>query len=429
MVPFFGILYVVAFVALCARHPKWALIAIFATTPFHLNLSEGVVKYSITEINLLLTLPLLALKLRNERHGASLGSMALPIYAYLLVCALSTLVNWKGAEAVVSWVQMFTYIVITVLIFSLLCKPDDLRKVPYYLVGFCVFWSLFGIKVDFLFMFLRKNSFGASLAVGFLCAYELWIARGYSKIPLLKDWTRLALMGAMLIIFTGLAMTLSRGAWLGMVAGMFAIGAIRGNVKPLLKVGAILVPVALVVWLGLPPEMKAYVTGFDPEQNRNIELRMATLQETQALFYDSPLFGQGLGLRKDIDATNLFWLVLSETGVLGAIAFSWMFWNFYRLAWRARGILPPSDPRYTLLSLGVALMTYKLVHGMVDHYWTRGALTNAWAGLGMIFCYCRIPAEARARQLQQQALQQRAARELALQAQVREKRLKRAPVA
>ena len=429
MAPFFGILYAVAFVALCAQRPKWALIALFATTPFHLNLSEGMVKYSITEINLLLTLPLLALRLRESREGASLGSMALPIYAYLLVCALSSLITWKGGDAVVSWVQMVSYIVVTVLIFALLCKPDDLRKVPYYLVGVCVLWSLFGIKVDFIFMFLRKNAFGASLAVGFLCAYELWVARGYLKIPLRKDWPRLALMGAMLIIFTGLIMTLSRGAWLGTVAGMVAIGAMRGNMKPLLKIGAILVPVVLIVWFNLPPEMKAYVVGFDPEQNRNIELRVMTLQETQQLFYDSPLFGQGLGLRKDIDATNLFWLVLSETGVLGAIAFSWMFWNFYRLAWRARAILPPSDPRYTLLSLGVALMTYKLFHGMVDHYWTRGALTNAWAGLGMILCYCRIPAEARARELQRQALQKRADRELALQAQVREKRLNRAPVA
>ncbi len=424
----FGLVYAFIFVALCARRPQWALIAIFATTPFHFNLSEGAVKYSITEINLLLTLPILALKLREAREGASLKSMLLPICAYLLVCGLSSLITWKGGEAIASWVQMVTYLVITVLIFSLLCKPDDLRKVPYYLVGICVFWSLFGMKVDFTFMFLRKNAFGASLAVGFLCAYELWVARGYDKRALWNDRPRIALLGAMLIIFTGLLMTLSRGAWLGTVAGMIAIGVIRGNVKPLLKIGAVLVPVVLLVWFNLPPEMKAYVTGFDADQNRNIELRLMTLEQTQQMFNDSPIFGQGLGLRKDIDATNLVWLVLAETGVLGALAFSWMFWNFYRLAWRARGLLPPSDPRFTLLSLGVALMTYKLVHGMVDHYWTRGALTNAWAGLGMILCYCRIPIEARARELHGQALAKRAARERALKAQVSAKRLNRAPV-
>ena len=409
-----GLTYALIFVALCARRPQWALIAIFATSPLHFDLGSGAIKYSITEINLILTLPLLALRLREARHGVSLGPLTLPILAYLLVCALSTLINWQGSEAIVSWVQMLLYVVVTVLVFSHLCTPDQLRKVPYYLVAVCVGWALFGMKVHFDFMFLKKNAFGASLAVGFLCAYDLWIARGYVKRPLRQDKIRLALAGAMLIIFTGLMMTLSRGAWLGTLAGLIVIGIMRGSVKPLLKVGAILVPIVLIVWFNLPPELKAYTFGFDAEQNRNIELRLITLQQTQQLFHDNPIFGAGLGLRKNIDATNVVWLALSETGILGALAFGWIFWNFARLAWRARHILPPSDPRFTLLSLGTALMTYKLAHGMVDHYWTRGALTNAWAGYGMILCYCRIPLEARARELQQLAHQKRAAHALAL---------------
>ena len=409
-----GLAYALCFVVLCARKPQWALIAIFASAPLHFDLGSGAIKYSITEINLLLTLPLLALRLREARHGISLGPLTVPICAYLLVCGLSTLIGWQGSEAIVSWVQMFAYVVITVLVFARLCTPDDLRKVPYFLVAVCVLWALFGMKVNFEFMFLRKNAFGASLAIGFLCAYDLWIARGYTKRPLRKDRVRMALTGAMLVIFTGLLMTLSRGAWLGTVAGLLVIGMVRGNVKPLLKIGAVLVPIAVVVWFNLPPELKAYTVGFDAEQNRNIELRLLTLQQTQQMFYDNPIFGKGLGLRKGIDATNIVWLALAETGVLGALSFAWIFFNFYRLVWRARRILPPSDPRFTLLSLGAALMTYKLAHGMVDHYWTRGALTNAWAGLGMILCYCRIPLEARARELQQQALHNRAVRALAM---------------
>ena len=181
----------------------------------------------------------------------------------------------------------------------------------------------------------------------------------------------------------------------------------------MLKISAVLVPIVLIIWFNLPPELKAYTFGFDAEQNRNIELRYMTLQQTQQLFSDNPVFGAGLGLRKNIDATNVAWLALAETGVLGALAFAWIFWNFYRLIWRARKILPPSDPRFTLLSLGAALMTYKLAHGMVDHYWTRGALTNAWAGFGMILCYCRIPLEARARELHALAERKRAAHALA----------------
>ncbi len=408
-----GLAYALVFVAVCARRPQWALIAIFATSPLQFDLGSGALKYSITEINLLLTLPLLALRLRESRHGASLGPLTLPICAYLLVCALSTFINWQGSEAVVSWVQMFLYIVVTVLVFAYLCPPEQVRKVPYYLVGVCVLWALFGMKVHFDFMFLRKNAFGSSLAMGFLCAYDGWIARGYLKRPLWQDKARLALTGAMLIIFTGLLMTLSRGAWLGAVGGIIVIGILRGSVKPLLKISAVLVPIILIVWFNLPPELKAYTVGFDADQNRNIELRLITLQQTQQLFHDNPIFGAGLGLRKNIDATNVAWLALAETGILGALAFAWIFWNFYRLAWRARKILPPSDPRFTLLALGAALMTCRLLHGMVDHYWTRGALTNAWAGFGMILCYCRIPIEERARQLHAIAERRRAAYALA----------------
>ena len=418
-----GLAYALCFVAVCARRPQWALIAIFATSPPHFDLGSGAVKFSLTEVNLLLALPLLALRLRESRHGASMGPLTLPIFAYLLVCALSTLINWQGSEAIVSWVQMLLYLVITVLIFAHLCTPDDLRRAPYFLVAVCVLWALFGMRVNFDFMFLRKNSFGASLAVGFLCAYDLWIARGYLKQSLRQDWVRIALAGAMLVIFTGLVMTLSRGAWLGAVAGMLVIGVVRGNVKPLLKVGAVLVPVVLIVWFNLPPELKAYTFGFDAEQNRNIELRLLTLQQTQQMFADSPVFGQGLGLRKNIDATNLVWLALAETGVLGALSFGWIFWAFGRMVWRARRILPPSDPRFTLLSLGAALMAYKLTHGMVDHYWTRGALTNAWAGAGMVLCFCRIPLEARAREMHAMAQRRRAAREEATRRQASERRV------
>ena len=408
-----GLAYALLFVLVGARRPQWALIAIFATTPLQFDLGSDALRYSITEINLLLTLPLLALRLREARYGVSLGPLTLPICAYLLVCALSTFINWQGSDAIVSWVQMFLYVVVTVLVFAHLCPPEQLRRVPYYLVAVCVLWSLFGMKVNFDFMFLKKNSFGSSLAIGFLCAYDSWLARGYLKIPFGKDKVRLALIGAMLIIFTGLMMTLSRGSWLGTIGGLIVIAVLRGNVKPLLKVGAVSVPIMLIVWFNLPPELKEYTVSFDADQHRNIALRLMTLQQTQQLFHDNPIFGAGLGLRKNIDATNVAWLALAETGILGALAFAWIFWNFARLAWRARRILPPSDPRFTLLTLGAAMMTCRLLHGMVDHYWTRGALTNAWAGYGMILCFCRIPIEARARQMHQLAQQKRAAHALA----------------
>jgi hypothetical protein len=36
-----------------------------------------------------------------------------------------------------------------------------------------------------------------------------------------------------------------------------------------------------------------------------------------------------------------------------------------------------------LLALGAALVVSRLAHGLVDHYWSRGAIMIAWAAAGM----------------------------------------------
>ena len=45
--------------------------------------------------------------------------------------------------------------------------------------------------------------------------------------------------------------------------------------------------------------------------------------------------------------------------------------------------VPWADPAYSALVLAVALTTGRLAHGMVDHYWSRGPVTVAWAAVGM----------------------------------------------
>jgi hypothetical protein len=119
----------------------------------------------------------------------------------------------------------------------------------------------------------------------------------------------------------------------------------------------------------------------------------------QKNFLENPMLGAGVGLRKNYDATNVVWSTLAETGVLGLLAFAWIHVVFFRLCWRSRRLLHPSDPRFSLLSLGCALMTCKILHGMVDQYWGRGSITLAWGAVGMTLAYCRIPLEVRARQM------------------------------
>jgi hypothetical protein len=95
------------------------------------------------------------------------------------------------------------------------------------------------------------------------------------------------------------------------------------------------------------------------------------------------LYGVGIGLRKRYDATNIIMLKLAETGVLGLLAFLAMHAVFFLLLFRAQRHLSRTDPLFSALTIGGALVLYKFGHGCVDHYWSRGALMCACAGAGM----------------------------------------------
>jgi hypothetical protein len=61
---------------------------------------------------------------------------------------------------------------------------------------------------------------------------------------------------------------------------------------------------------------------------------------------------------------------------------------FLRMVWTTRRYFPQTDIRYSLLAIAGALMLYKFMHGSVDHYWSRGAITPAWASVGMaVYAY------------------------------------------
>ena len=92
----------------------------------------------------------------------------------------------------------------------------------------------------------------------------------------------------------------------------------------------------------------------------------------------------GVGLRKEVDPTNVFLITLAETGVQGLIAFLAIYFVIIRTAWKDHRKLSQADPRFTLVALGGALVVGRFVHGMVDEYWLRGSIVWAWSAVGML---------------------------------------------
>ena len=371
------ILYVVAFGLASYYYPGAALMLIFASAPFQNDLSGGGgPKFSIAEINLMLILPVLYLRCLTQKLRLHVGPILVPVLLYFTVCVYSSAIHWLGPVALVSLIQMFLYLIVVVCVFCVF--PTDLRQYwPgfYCLVCIGVFLAIAGMATNYWFIGLNKNGIADSLACCFLVTTELILSARTAR-------ARGRLLAALGVIALGLLFSLSRGAWLGTLFGAILIFTLRGRLLLLLKITLCLLPLLAAFWFTLPQTSRDYAMGFGTD-HYNIKLRYESVDIAENYFAQSPVFGMGVGLRKNYDATNLLLVTLAETGVLGAAALLFIHLAFFRMVWRTHYQIARSDALFSLLCIGGALVLNKFVHGMVDQYWSRGAIMAAWAGAGM----------------------------------------------
>lgn len=370
-------IYVPGFWWLAWKRPHIALLLIFASCPFQTDVSGGgFAKYSIAEVNMVLTIPVFLLHMIVRKRLPVIGPIALPVLLYFVVCGYSSWLRWRGQDATLSLGQMFLYFVVVVAVFaSFVPRLEDLRKVLWALVVVGVFLSLAGMATHYTFIGLNKNGLGASLSVALLVTVDLWLSE-------LKPRTKQWLLAALGIISLGLLLSLSRGSWMGFFVGVIAIFALRRQWKALGRLVLVLVPLIALGWLFVPTDSKDYATSFG-KGSSNIEARYKSVDLAQTVFDRNPLYGEGVGLRKQYDATNVVWMALAETGVLGLAAFLLIHTSFLGMVLRTQRRLPALHPHFSLLAVGAALILDQLAHGMVDHYWSRGAIMAAWAAAGM----------------------------------------------
>ncbi len=372
-----AILYVVGFSLIAWHFPGVALMLIFASVPFQNDLSGGGgAKFSIAEINLMLTLPVLYLRCIMQKLRLHVGPILVPVLLYFTVCIYSSSLHWLGPTALISLIQMFLYFVVVVAVFCVFVTDVRHYWIAFHaLIGVGVFLAIAGMATNFWFIGLNKNGIAASLACCFLVNVELILSAETAR---RRRW----LLAALGVIALGLLFSLSRGAWLGTSCGVFFIFALRGKLTLLLKICVCLLPFIAIFWFTLPPASRDYAAGFG-QNHYNIKLRYQSITLAQNYFNESPVYGMGVGLRKNYDATNVLLMTLAETGVLGAVTFLLIHAALFGMIWRAQKQIARPEAWFSLLCIGGALVLNKLVHGMVDQYWSRGAVMAAWAGGGM----------------------------------------------
>ena len=396
----YGIIYSSLFLAIAWRFPALALAITFASAPLQGDLSDGqgAFHFSIAEIDLALCLTVFIFRRITQQRGVKTGPYMLPILIYLAVCLASSLADWHPDTVMTAMLQMILYLVFASVLYANFAeKPEQLLWGFNFLILVCLFLSLSGLITNNFFIYgLHKNGVGSSLGFGEIVCIELWMAAEKGKA---KIW----LFIATVIITAGLIFTLSRGAWLGAIFGTVVVIALRGKFKFLLQVMVVLIPVIAVFWNLLPQEKKEYATGFGAERE-NIAARYVTIDYAREQFEKSPFYGVGIGLRKEVDATNIFWITLAETGVPGLLAFAGIQAVTFLMLYKSQKKLGRDDKLYPLVSVPAGLMVNKLVHGMVDHYYARGPLLMLWAGIGMATVVYHILRDREAVEMRQSAL-------------------------
>ncbi len=380
LVGFGAALYATVFWTFSLRYPAIPLIAVFSLAPFQNDLSGlGWLHFSLSELHLLLAAPLMLF--RGWQGG--LGWLSVPIWGTLILATVMTIPTWRESSGI-SLIQMAIYWVGAVALFSILpTKINQLRVVWRGLVIVGVVLAVAALLTrSSYFLGLNKNGAGASLACALIVCVECWLSETRSR-----QWRWLPAMG---LISGGLIMVLSRGAWLAALSGVAFLFAWKGMYRRLLMFGLVLIPVVGFVWASLPEESRQYASSFDSGRY-NIRARELNSEWALEQWKSSPWIGVGVGLRKEFDATNVILLTLAESGPLGVLALLgvhfWVLWGM----WRRRGGLKDfSAPWASSHALAGAVVLSKFVHGLVDHYWSRGAIMIAWASVGFALSASRM---------------------------------------
>lgn len=369
-----GVVYALSIILFSFLFPQLALMLAFALAPFVQELPiPGPVKISIGELTLALCLPAFLI--------TSLPRIRVPIFVwcsflYIGACVLTTLIN-RDKEAVAPLFQIGLYLVVTVVMFaSFLRDPAKFRFILDGSLAVTTLLALLTYTPAAAALDINKNSLGASMAAGLLIAVESWFASHKSK---RRRWI---LTAVMVLLSATLLLSLSRGSWLAAVAGLLVIVSLRRQFKLLLKLAVLLIPLCAILFTALPEEKQQYALSLDPSRD-NIEARINTIDDAKAAFFQHPLYGGGISYRKNIDATNLVFVSLAESGILGLSTFALVHLALFGSIWRTQKKIPRSHVLYSPVALGAALVTAHLAHGMVDHYWSRGPLLQAWAAAGM----------------------------------------------
>lgn len=372
--------------------PDQMLILTFATSPFQQALfgEYSALRFGVSEV--LLFVLLIAYIPRVAMHDRSfrLGPMEPSIAAFIVWNLLTAAHTYHPDYTPIVAVQTLEYVVICPMIYANLPRQVDVAGKAFEVYAWvCTALAVIGIvsfatglQMGLFIIGLHKNAVGGHLAMAVVILYTLAFGDVSRR---RRQW----LVGALIVCVGGLIFSLSRGAWLGAFLGVFTVSIVRRHSWRLIRGLLLVVPVLVVFWKFLPEPAIDYAVGL-ARSNYSINERYKLYEASQKMFAENPVFGGGMGVRKQYgDFNSVVLNCLAETGIPGLVLFTWIFAAYARMALRTLRALPESSFYYTMVLMGLGVSVKVLAHGVVDVYWSRG-ITPQWASMGLTIAVWRI---------------------------------------
>ena len=212
--------------------------------------------------------------------------------------------------------------------------------------------------------------------------------------PLFRRWVIWGIAG---LIFLALILTFSRGAMLGLAAGLGFVAVARyRRLIPYMLIAALLLLVL--------PVTQTYITRFlEGFQGSDLatQMRFGEYKDAMRLIARYPVFGVGFAGSPDIDlytaVASVYFTIAGRMGLFGLSAFLGVVGTVFVYAFRNRKAAR-ADERRDAVWLGLhAALVGALVAGVFDHYLFNmdfhHAVTIFWMILGMAVAATRLVRE------------------------------------
>jgi len=314
------------------------------------------------------------LKIKNSK-----SNLLWPIAAWLIITLISALFSENTKIALGGWKAWVLDPILVLILIIGFFKPADLWKITASLSVSSAVLSFYGLAEYFVWPWQlgdgRLDSvFDPANYHAMLIGPIIVLAVGFILSSQTPQIWRFCLGLAAAVNLTALVFTFSYGGYLAVLGGLIILGFLTLNKiwKKRMVLGALII---FIVFLALAAPTKKFQDIFEYKERSSGHARLEIWQTSWLIFKEQPTIGAGLNNFEDVyretiprvafpplewlvaQPHNLYLALLTQTGLLGFVAFFWLVVKFFQTI---------NSTNYKLQTTNFAAMSAILIHGLVD---------------------------------------------------------------